>query len=1094
MITISPTEYYSRDRSSRRTLLECIQQSLSGTSHWQESFQDPRQLLKLFVDFDVEHPIETYTEETFVAAKEQFLHDLPRSIYAAASGLNLNEHSIALAESCGRKCKKGTDVWSLSAHVVILDYSAQYQHMRGVLEDVGIASIQGFDDAVYKGKRVFRMIGCFKQRKQGEPFDRRRMLPVTYTDPSELHHHIIQDVTNEIVLTPTARPENQGLARLSSQGDTVDVSELHREFLQSNQLEIIQAKQFDGSLSVIVKGFCPFAKKCHHSNNLQVVFQGDTATLKCFSQKCGACKEGSQELLGWSPAPDSAPDLSSVVSSLMNKYLLSKLPMDTSDIVRQEVQNLTHMVTTDRKDGKDMVVITNSAGLCYAAAVGGVLHKHKDAGKVSLVLCKGAGSQAVCSGKHDNVSLRGKDPNEDLKRIKEACGLYGAKKAFRPPTDSTETSMELDYEYSTTQQMVSDAFDIVYGHAQQHGYQKEGGFVVQVNPLCKYDCVPMTDHRGDEMTFEAYYNQVKSQSPKLQSIHAAIPHVRSTLATDMIADDQGRLPYVHRRTELFGFRNGVLSIQSGELGEPFARTEDGTVKHGPDLTFYTHEELEAAGVTGTVRLFYDIEFKTEWMDADTSWSPDAEVTVDQSDCHRFLQTFVDQGFFSDFQDFAVGGRTQKWSVAKLLLALMGRTLFKTGTWDDYAVMYWLYGPSRVGKTLVNFILSHFFQPSSKVQVTSQGRKAFNKEGLVGKTFIWFTDPKHGSDGNFPMAAAELQLLIEGGRNNVSRLHKKDLNNVLIDGALVADSNKKPTQIWQDEDSALLNRMAPIKFPNEVLEKKSSYKSENPKKNPILRHEMGALLCLMVRCYQDLLDHAQDSTFVDWKIPLFETVRDLAARQGDPLYRFLTLPKGEVTTKDAIYWCEYASGAETPVRELKKRFLAWMEFDQKKTVDWDDLDLEQSLGKASKEHEGDMTLKQQSHWYKCLHCGNDVDCNRNKAAALNDCCEAYRDDPKAKSFKAKRTPCNQVKKKEVAKIQGLKLCDEPKVSMTSDMSGWKWNGMCGCGKKARESVSNAGVHYYCCFFGAVDDARCKMRFVKADEIDSERVAVGGHNFP
>jgi hypothetical protein len=135
-----------------------------------------------------------------------------------------------------------------------------------------------------------------------------------------------------------------------------------------------------------------------------------------------------------------------------------------------------------------------------------------------------------------------------------------------------------------------------------------------------------------------------------------------------------------------------------------------------------------------------------------------------------------------------------------------------------------------------------------------------------------------------MDISELQELIEGARTDVARKNQSRLTNVLLNGALTADSNKRPNQIWSDEDSALLNRMATVTYSNEPPERKSSYKNQDPQKNPILRDEMGALLCLMIRCYQDLLTHAGDSTFVDWKIPLFEEARDAAARQNDPMFR------------------------------------------------------------------------------------------------------------------------------------------------------------------------------------------------------------------
>ena len=58
-----------------------------------------------------------------------------------------------------------------------------------------------------------------------------------------------------------------------------------------------------------------------------------------------------------------------------------------------------------------------------------------------------------------------------------------------------------------------------------------------------------------------------------------------------------------------------------------------------------------------------------------------------------------------------------------------------------------------------------------------------------------------------------------------------------------------------------------------------------------------------------------------------------------------------------------------------------------------------------------------------------------------------------------------------------------------MSGWKWNGNCGCGKPAQSGTTQSGVKYYSCFFGRMDDAKCSMRYAP-DSIESEKVAVGG----
>ena len=63
---------------------------------------------------------------------------------------------------------------------------------------------------------------------------------------------------------------------------------------------------------------------------------------------------------------------------------------------------------------------------------------------------------------------------------------------------------------------------------------------------------------------------------------------------------------------------------------------------------------------------------------------------------------------------------------------------------------------------------------------------------------------------------------------------------------------------------------------------------------------------------------------------------------------------------------FDAGAETSVRELKRRFSAWMKFDNNRGVDWDSVNLEESLEKASQEHEGTLTLKEPSHDYPIPH--------------------------------------------------------------------------------------------------------------------------------
>ena len=188
------------------------------------------------------------------------------------------------------------------------------------------------------------------------------------------------------------------------------------------------------------------------------------------------------------------------------------------------------------------------------------------------------------------------------------------------------------------------------------------------------------------------------------------------------------------------------------------------------------------------------------------------------------------------------------------------------------------------------------------------------------------------------------------------------------------------------------------------------------------------------------------------------------------------------TKDSDIWCVFDAGAETSVRDLKRRFGAWMKFDNNMDANWENVSLEETLEKASEEHEGTLTLKEPSHYYKCNVCKQPVDCNKNTTLPhAPHCCQVYADNAAPMSMKATRTTHNKASKKEAQLIVGLRINEAPKSGGTQTLlpqrvpADWRWNGNCGCGQKALQRTSNAGVEFYCCFFGAVGDARCNLRY-------------------
>jgi len=369
---------------------------------------------------------------------------------------------------------------------------------------------------------------------------------------------------------------------------------------------------------------------------------------------------------------------------------------------------------------------------------------------------------------------------------------------------------------------------------------------------------------------------------------------------------------------------------------------------------------------------------------------------------------------------------------------------------------------------------------------------FGKQALAGVHLAAMPDIKKPGNREFPLDESAAQLLIEGGRTDIPRKNKTPLLNFKIDAPALADSNKMPGQIWNDEVGAIINRVATVKYTREPRARDSQLRRKL-KDN----WELLPLLILQGKLYQELRAHAGDSTFKDWGIPLFMDERSKVELQNDHMFRFLTAARGDMGTKELDIWCEYRDGAETPVRDLRARFDAWMHFDQHVDFNWADIDLEESLKKAGPEHDGEFVYTVQQYFYECNSCRQDT--ARGDQTTLGACCQVFKDNAAPLSLKAKRKKMRVADRAAAATIKNLVLHAEPKAGVAAaaaaapDLSGWEWNGRCGCDQPAAQRTSNAGADYFCCYFGAVDDAQCSLRYRLANQMPAV-AAHGGSKWP
>ena len=749
---------------------------------------------------------------------------------------------------------------------------------------------------------------------------------------------------------------------------------------------------------------------------------------------------------------------------------------------------LEHLYSESSTDGSKCVMIHNNRGLCYAhAALDGSVHYHTDNHRQSMMIFTNTKITAKCFS-HGDVSLTRR---KDLKLVK----------LLVMATPSGDGDINIADRMNSGHELTALITGLLNSYAQENGLQKEG------------DCVVWPTHDGFDYAhkepkkpedYNTFIDNVANATPDLRKMLNSDMGLRKKLKSFLEDTNDPLFPKLERDMCIYGCRDGIV-VQSAEDVQV---TRLLTMKQ-PKLTFISWGDVKQQIDAGereqfVVRVFIDQGYDPAWagMTSDEMCAAEWEDGDPVSGCCPFLiKSFRDQGFDTNVQTFKVQGRSQDWSIMKLVIASLHRILYATGAYDDYAFITWFYGRSRTGKTLATDIVKYaYYQPSMVMQVTNSNEDVFGLQAAVGKALISMPDIKRKAARTpFPLSESNLQTIIEGGSISIARKNLSALSNAIIDAPPLVDGNKKVGQIWDDEANAMNNRVATFEYNKKPTDRRSDLKK---KTGPIHTHETLAFLFLGNKCYRELLSHARHSTFVDWNIPYFMDERALIEKQNNHLLRFITLPRGEMGTKDSDIWCVFDAGAEASVRDLKRRFGAWMRFDNDMDASWENVSLEETLEKASEEHDGVFTLKEPSHYYKCNACKQPVDCNMNTLLPYAPhCCQVYADNAAPMSIKAARTIHNKASKKEAQVIVGLRINEAPKSGGTQSRlpqqavpADWRWNGKCGCGHDALQRTSAAGVDYYCCFFGAVDDARCNLTYKPMAELDPVRAQGGGSNYP
>ena len=313
-ITVSTSTVYSSERNEKRTVAQCIEAVQSGNDHWQESFNDPHRLVKLYFDVDLtlkDGQFDQMNSDELKGTFDKYRTEYPDLIcnWLCADhshNLELSHDDIAISDSSGLK----DDNYHLSFHAVIQGYCCKFGEIKAVLLDHGLwdaktdaLTLAEADCGVYDRNHMFRMIGCKKQTKGGAT-DERVLTAVTHTD--EIGAHIVQNVTDEQVLKPS---KESILSTKTTK--SADVDDEIRDYLEANNMTIVSCQELPldpfssdkPAKTINVKGLCPFAKRHHKNNHCYVIVNDTDAYIKCHDDEC----RGLSEKLDWVPRKQAEP-------------------------------------------------------------------------------------------------------------------------------------------------------------------------------------------------------------------------------------------------------------------------------------------------------------------------------------------------------------------------------------------------------------------------------------------------------------------------------------------------------------------------------------------------------------------------------------------------------------------------------------------------------------------------------------------------------------------------------------------------------------------------------------------------------------------
>jgi hypothetical protein len=438
---------------------------------------------------------------------------------------------------------------------------------------------------------------------------------------------------------------------------------------------------------------------------------------------------------------------------------------------------------------------------------------------------------------------------------------------------------------------------------------------------------------------------------------------------------------------VYGYKDGFLEI--GEyLPEDDEFMQTGQQKARPLLRFTPYADLtdDHPLAKTVVRVFINTAFNHEWLTI-------TEAELLERHC-KVLKSVLDPSFHPDkpgmTEMWEMNGKCEEWYIRDIMVALLGRLLYKLNLCDSWRVMLWLWGESSCGKTtLIDLVMKSLFPKDTCGVIMDNFESVFGLGNLFHLQAVSFPDIKPGC----PLKEATFQVMVEGGQTSIA-IKNGIAKMPLWDKPMCAGSQHPPTpDIWPDPKQAVTKRVFCAHFDTIPDTTNDRLQAEM-----CAAAHLGPTLVLLTRQYCRLKQFVGNRGFTEWAKTL-HYVREQHETQrlsNNHLLRFLVQTKGDNSSKEKIWWCEYAEGEQTTIARLKKSYGAWMDFSEAKKPDLQGPFTKQNLQgtlNAASEHLGgklEYSVPSRPNVKQCFYCKRE-----EPDKMTGTCCQQYRDEPQTK---------------------------------------------------------------------------------------------------